>query len=48
MQKDILSNPVTEEKRAKFIRKYMFKDDGHAAERISNEIIQLLEKNHKI
>ena len=35
--------PITEDKRNKFIEKYFYKDDGRAAERISDTLISFVE-----
>lgn len=42
------SNPASEQRRDDFIREFMFKWDGHAGERISNEIVKLIEKSHSV
>ena len=41
-----ISNQSYEHNREKFIQEFMYKGDGRAAERISNEIMNLLQKNH--
>ncbi|MBI1829462.1 MAG: CDP-glycerol glycerophosphotransferase family protein [Thaumarchaeota archaeon] len=41
----ISSNPASDQKRANFIQEFLFKWDGQAAERISEEIINLFERN---
>lgn len=39
-------NPASAEKVGDFVKDFLYKPDGHAAERICDEIINLLEKKH--
>ena len=43
----IKSNPATEDRIKKFIKDFLYKGDGCAGERISNQIIHLLEEKKK-
>jgi molecular chaperone DnaK (HSP70) len=45
-RRQAISNPEYEQKRENFIKEFMYRADGHAAERICDGIINLLEKKH--